>query len=234
MDAKEVKEALAREARREPKHHLKTGKSSHTEQEPTLGIPITEQRRIAKHHARLSSKETVRLLQSKVYEHRMTALLIMIEHYRKAGPKTRRGIHRTYLAHMRRVNTQDLVDTSAPILIGEHLLDKKDRRILYKLARGTVWEKRAALMATKTFIRHGETDDALRLAEIFLAEQQDPIQEAVGRMLGEIGKRVSQKAENEFLEAHHDDMPHTVLEYATRHLSKEERKRHLNGHGKRR
>lgn len=238
MDAKSVRAALKEKSQPQRaaklKRYFKAGRGGYAEREQFLGVPVAEQRRIAKEHREISSKETVRLLHSKVHEHRLTALLIMMEHYRKADPKTRHGIHKTYLAHMKWVDNWDLVDTSAPVLIGEHLTDRKDRRILYELARGTPWEKRAAMVATKTLIKHSETEDAFRLAEIFLHEQQDLIQKAVGWMLREAGKRVSQEKEDEFLAAHHEDMSRTTLRYATEHLPKQERKKYVNGNGKRR
>jgi len=237
MDARDVKKALQSSALPEKaetlKKYFKAGKGGYGEGDEFLGVPLPAQRRIAKAYAHLNSKETVKLLRSKVHEHRLTALLIMIEHYRKADPKTKEGIHKTYLAYIDCANNWDLVDTSAPILIGEHLLDKKDRRVLYRLARGTLWEKRAAMVATKTLIRHGETQDALALAEIFLHEQHDLIHKAVGWMLREVGKHVSTAQEKEFLQKHHEDMPRTTLRYAIEHLPEKERKKYLNNNHKR-
>ena len=234
MDANAVRAALEEKAQPEKsaklKRYFKAGRGGYTERETFLGVPMAEQRRIAKTHSHISSRETIRLLQSRVHEHRLTALLIMTEHYRKApDQKTRHGIHRTYLAHMRRINNWDLVDTTAPVLIGEHLLHKKDRRVLYKLARGTLWEKRAAMVATKTFIKHGETEDAFRLAEIFLPEQQDLMHKAVGWMLREVGKHIGIATEEEFLKKHHKDMPRTMLRYATERFPPEKRKKYVNG-----
>ena len=209
------------------KRYFKTGKGGYGEGDTFLGTTLAEQRRIAKTYSNLPSKETVKLLHDQAHEHRLTALLIMIEHYRHADLKTRHGIHRTYLAHMKWVNNWDLVDTSAPVLIGEHLLDK-DRRVLYKLARGTLWEKRAAIVATKTLIKHGEAEDTFRLAEIFLTEQHDLIHKAAGWMLREVGKRISADKEEEFLRKHHKEMPPTMLRYAIEHLPAKKRRAYLN------
>jgi 3-methyladenine DNA glycosylase AlkD len=112
------------------------------------------------------------------------------------------------------INNWDLIDLSAPNIVGNYLLDK-DRSILYKLAKSSsIWEKRISMLATFEFIGNGEVKDTLAIAEILVNDKHDLIQKAVGWMLREVGKRVSQVEEEKFLRKHYKTMPRTMLRYA--------------------
>jgi 3-methyladenine DNA glycosylase AlkD len=118
------------------------------------------------------------------------------------------------------------VDLSAPYILGDYLVDRTDRSVLYKLADSSIlWEQRIATVATLMLIRHGQFDDTMRLAEKFLTARHDLMQKAVGWMLREVGKR-DEKVLVEFLERNRTRMPRTMLRYAIEKFP-EERRRHF-------
>jgi 3-methyladenine DNA glycosylase AlkD len=158
-------------------------------------------------------------LQSKIHEHRLTALLILIQKYQAADDKVRKIIFTAYLKHRKWINNWDLVDLSAPNIVGNYLLDK-ERTILCKLAKSkSLWDKRIAVLATFEFIKNGQTEDPFRIAEILLNDSHDLIHKAVGWMLREVGKRIGRSTEEIFLKKHYRQMPRTMLRYAIERFS---------------
>ena len=112
------------------------------------------------------------------------------------------------------INNWDLVDLSAPNIVGNFLLDKK-KHVLYKLAGSAdLWERRISIMATFEFIKNGQIKDTLNIAALLLDDEHEIIHKAVGWMLRETGKRVSQTEEEKFLKKHYKNMPRTMLRYA--------------------
>ena len=192
---------------------FKTGEGQYGHGDAFLGVTVPEQRRIAKRFAALPQGELRTLLRSPVHECRLTALLILVRQYERGDASLRARIARFYLAHRARVNNWDLVDSSAPYILGRHLLDK-DRAVLYRLARSRrLWDRRIAIIATAAFIRAGDYRDTLAIAKLLLADPHDLIHKAVGWMLREVGNR-SLATEERFLKAHAARMPRTMLRYA--------------------
>lgn len=205
---------------------FKTGKGEYGEGDLFLGIPVPEQRKIARKYSDLSLKYIRKLLSSKIHEYRLVALLILIRQYGKASETVKKDIVYFYIENIRHVNSWDLVDLSAPKILGAYLMDK-ERSILYKLVRSdNFWEKRIAIMATFTFIRNNQFEDTFRIAKVFLHDQHDLIQKAVGWMLREIGKR-NQAEEEEFLSKHCSEMPRTMLRYAVERFDEQKRSVYL-------
>ena len=131
-----------------------------------------------------------------------------------------------YLKNTGRINNWDLVDLSAPQIVGGWLFDK-DRKILLKLAKSkSLWERRIAIIATLYFIRRDDFSSTLNLAEILLDDKEDLIHKAVGWMLREVGKR-SLKAEEAFLDTHCTMMPRTALRYAIEKFPEKKRQSYL-------
>lgn len=192
---------------------FKTGKGEYGEGDVFLGIVVPVQREVAGRHRGLSLPEIQRLLNSKMHEHRLTALFILIHRYKKADEKQKEAIVKLYLANTRNVNNWDLVDLSAPRILGEYLLDK-DRKMLYKMVKSNLlWDRRIAVLATFMFISKNDFKDSLKIAELLLKDRHDLMHKAVGWMLREIGKR-NQKAEEDFLKKHYRQMPRTMLRYS--------------------
>jgi len=193
---------------------FKTGKGEYGEGDVFLGIKVPVQRSVAKKYKDLSLKDVQELLKSKIHEHRLIALLIMMQKFDRAEDDEKKQIFELYLKNTNNINNWDLIDLSAPNIVGNYLLDK-DRGILYKLAKSkSIWEKRISVLATFKFIANGEVKDTLAIAEILVNDKHDLIQKAIGWMLRELGKRVSQADEEKFLKKHYKTMPRTMLRYA--------------------
>lgn len=207
---------------------FKTGKGEYGEGDRFLGITVPVLRKTALRYRTLDLDDIGRLLASPLHEYRLAALEILVWQYEKAGEECRERIVEFYLAHTAGVNNWDLVDASAPYIVGGHV-KTHPREVLYRLAESPMlWERRMAMVSTWALIRAGETEDALRIAEMLIADGHDLIQKAVGWMLREVG-RVSRPALLRFLERHYKGMPRTALRYAIEHLPPERRKRILAG-----
>lgn len=203
---------------------FKTGKGEYGEGDIFLGIKVPEQRELVrKYYKDLKIKDAEELLRSKIHEHRLTALLILVAKYKKADQDGKKKVFDLYLKNTKFINNWDLVDLSSRDIIGNYLLDK-DKKILYKLAKSKdLWEKRISIISTFEFIRYHKFDDVLKIAEILLHDKHDLIHKAVGWMLREMGKR-SQEIEEEFLEKHCKEMPRTMLRYAIEKFDEKKRK----------
>jgi 3-methyladenine DNA glycosylase AlkD len=174
-------------------------------------VPV--QRLIAKQHLNLDFSTLQEMLDSKIHEYRMTALFILVLRNVKADPAMKDQIFDFYVKNTRNINNWDLVDLSAPNIVGNYLLEK-DKSLLYTFAKSKyLREKRIAIISTFAFLKVGEYTDTFQIAEILLHDTHDLIHKAVGRMLREVGKR-SQFEEERFLKKHYKTMPRTMLRYA--------------------
>jgi 3-methyladenine DNA glycosylase AlkD len=206
---------------------FKSGKGQYGEGDIFLGISVPDQRKVAKKYLNLPLTDLQALLNSAIHEHRLTALLILVSKYRKADIPSKDEIFRFYLNNTENINNWDLVDMSAPKIVGEHLRDK-DTTILFKLAQSSnLWERRIAMLSTFTFIRYNDFDVAISIAEQLVHDDHDLIHKAVGWMLREIGKR-DQEIEERFLEKYARLMPRTMLRYAIEKFEANKRKFYLN------
>ena len=198
---------------------FKTGKGQYGEGDRFIGVTVPNTRKVAKAAAGLPLEVVEMLLESEWHESRLCALLILIEKYRK-DPET---IVRFYLNHTRWVNNWDLVDLSAPYILGDYLSEREDRSIIYELAGSSVmWEQRIAVVSTLMLIRKGQLEDTMRLAGMLLSARHDLMQKAVGWMLREVGKR-DEELLCGFLEKHKNVMPRTMLRYAIEKFSQNQR-----------
>lgn len=205
---------------------FKAGRGEYGEGDQFLGIRVPVLRQQVKQYRGLSQAETGLLLASPLHEVRLLALFLLVDQFLRGTEQQQAEIYTLYLANRRYVNNWDLVDSSAPYIMGMHL-HGRDKQILYTLvASGDLWERRIAMMATFYFIRQGQFGDALALARLLLADQEGLIHKAVGWMLREIGKR-DRALEEAFLQEHYRVMPRTMLRYAIEHFSQAERQEYL-------
>jgi 3-methyladenine DNA glycosylase AlkD len=211
--------ALANPERAEhSKYYFKTGKGEYGEGQVFLGLTMPQQREVAKKYKDLPLEQVQELIESKIHTYRMIALVILTIKYKK-NPKE---VFDFYLKNTQYINNWDLVDVTAHKIVGEYLLDK-DRAVLYSLAKSSeLWEKRISIISTFAFIRRGQLDDTIKIAEILLHDKHDLIHKAVGWMLREVGKKDKQTLTN-FLDKYHKEMPRTMLRYSIERFSSEER-----------
>ena len=169
------------------------------------------------------------LLDSPVHEVRLFAALALVRAYARGDAAARAEIFDFYLARAARINNWDLVDASAPGIVGRHLPPGKGRRILGRLAKSEVlWERRIAMVSTLEHIRRGHLDNTFWLAERLLKDPEDLMHKATGWMLREAGKR-DVDALRKFLVRHAGKMPRTALRYAIERLSPTERRKWMSG-----
>jgi len=207
---------------------FKTGKGEYGEGDIFAGIKVPVQRKIAKEFLNLNFTELKELLKSKVHEERLIALLILVEKYEKGEEKEKNKIFRFYINNRKRINNWDLVDLSAPKIIGHYLLNK-DKKLLYDLEKSeNLWDRRIAILATYSFIKSGNFDDALRISDLLLNDKHDLIHKAVGWMLREVGKK-NLAVEEIFLQPRYNKMPRTMLRYAIEKFPETKRKKYLEG-----
>ena len=206
--------------------YFKTAPGEYGAGDRFIGVRVPVLRRLAREFRALPLTEITALLRSPIHEERLLALLMLVNAGRRADETGRAAIFDLYLANLNRINNWDLVDSSAPPIVGRHLA-QRSRKILFRLARSkNVWHRRVAVLAAFYFIRQGDFADALRLAERLRDDEHDLIHKAVGWMLREIGKRDAAVL-GRFLDAHAARMPRTMLRYAIEKLSERARRRYL-------
>ena len=209
--------------------YFKTGRGEYAEGDKFLGLTVPAVRLLAKKYKDLPPGAIKALLASPWHEERACSLMLLGENFRKGAPAARKSIYEFYLRSTRSINNWDLVDMSAPGIVGGWLRDKS-RKPLYGLAGSKlVWERRIAVLACFNFIKDGESGDALAIARRLLGDDQDLIHKAVGWMLREIGKKCSEKVLLDFLEANYSRLPRTTLRYAIEKFPPGKRKALLAG-----
>jgi len=209
---------------------FKTGKGEYGEGDIFLGIVVPRQRELVKKYwDKINLDDIQVLLNSRIHEHRLTALLILVKKYKKANEKEKHEIFNFYLSNTKNINNWDLVDLSAPNIVGNYILAlNKNPDILFKLANSSsLWEKRISILATFEFIKNNRFDATIKIAEILMKDKHDLIHKAVGWMLREIGKREVCLLES-FLAKHNKNMPRTMLRYAIEKLPEAKRQFFLN------
>ncbi len=209
---------------------FKCGPGEYAEGDVMLGIPVPAQRKVAKKYAGLSLEDVRKLLAAPEHEMRFVGLVILTALYGRADAAGKKKIANFYLDNLQYVNNWDLVDTSAPQIVGDFFFNF-DRRggaaLLRKLARSkNLWERRVAIVATQYFIRMNEHALTLEIAEMLLGDEHDLIHKASGWMLREVGKR-DVRALEKFLDTHKSLMPRTMLRYAIERFPEKRRKAYL-------
>ncbi len=206
---------------------FKTGPGEYGSGDRFIGVVVPKVRQVAKVFESLPLTIVKKLLRSPIHEERQLALFILVLKFQKADEKERSTLFKFYVEHLRFVNNWDLVDGSAPYIVGPYL-HKKKRTLLFDLARSNnLWRRRIAILATLYFIKQGDFQDTLKLAKILLTDKEDLIHKAVGWMLREVGKK-DLAVEEDFLQKHCRKMPRTMLRYAIERFPEGKRSRYLN------
>jgi 3-methyladenine DNA glycosylase AlkD len=210
--------------------YFRTGPGEYGEGDRFLGIRAPALRRLVREYRGVALGEMETLLRSPWHEARLFALLLMVDAFARADGAGREAIHRMYLAGTRYINNWDLVDLSAPQIVGAQL-EGRDRSLLDRLARSeSLWERRIAMLATLHFIRRGDFAPTLHVAEMLVDDRHDLIHKAVGWMLREVANRDRDTAES-FLRRHHRTMPRTMLRYAIEKFPDDLRRHYMRRDG---
>ena len=200
---------------------FKTGKGQYGEGDKFLGVTVPNIREVAKEFKDVNFDVIKELIHSPWHEMRMCALMILVNNSKKSVSKE---IFDFYISQTKHINNWDLVDLSAPQIVGQFLLDK-DRDTLYKLTESDLlWDNRIAIVSTLTFIRNNDLDDTYRLSLKMMLHKHDLMHKAIGWMLREAGKRDSKRL-YDFVMANKSIMPRTMLRYCIEKFDKETRKK---------
>ncbi|MGZ3794231.1 MAG: DNA alkylation repair protein [Bdellovibrio sp.] len=208
--------------------YFKTGPGQYAEGDKFLGIKVPKLRQLANKCHDISLASTERLLHSPYNEARLLALFVMIHKYNKGDKKDQSFIYHLYLKNLKNINNWNLIDLSAPRIVGVHLINRS-RKPLFALAKSkNLWRKRIAILSTFYFISNRDFDDALKITEMLLQDKHDLIHKACGWALREIGKR-DVKVLEKFIQNHYKEMPRTTLRYSIERFSPRKRKAYLHG-----
>lgn len=209
---------------------FKTGPGQYGEGDRFLGVTVPEQRAIVAAAKDLPLKDIAALLASKIHEERLCGCLLLAGRGQRAA-KTQddaelKRLAEFYWQHRAGINNWDLVDSSAEHVLGPYYF-KRSRAPLFKMARSKrLWDRRYAVLATFHFIRQGDFQDTLRLAELLMEDRHDLIHKACGWMLREVGKR-DVSVLRKFLQSHAARMPRTMLRYSIERLPPAERRKFM-------
>lgn len=235
--AADIKQALSEQSSPEKAlksmWFFKTGKGEYGAHDQFIGVTVPEQRKIAKQFSDVSPAVIEQLLESKIHEHRLTALILLTDRFPKADSATKRVIYDFYINHMQAINNWDLVDTSAGKIVGGFLYTQSravQKRTLRQLAHSQdLWEQRIAIIATQYFIAQDDFEWTQTIADMLMQHPHDLIHKAVGWMLREMGKRGGSDVLEGYLRSRYKKMPRTMLRYAIEKLPEARRKQYLRG-----
>ena len=225
---------------------FKTGKGEYAEGDLFLGIMVPQARKLVKKFKDLSLSDLGKLIRSKFHEERLICLLILVDKFQntkyalsESAQREQKLVFEFYIKYRKGINNWDLVDLTAPKIVGAYL-ENKDKTLLYNFAKSkNIWERRIAMLSCFHYIYNGDCKDALKIADILKNVNHDLIQKAVGWMLREIGKRCSKKSEEDFLKKNYNPdapkgrgsdqkrrstLPRTMLRYAIERFPEKERK----------
>ena len=208
--------------------YFKSSAGEYSEGDKFIGVRMGDVFKLAKTYTEMSLGEIEKLLENPIHEARVGAVSIMDfqARHKKTDSTRRQELFELYLRRHDRINNWDLVDRSAPYVVGGYLSDKP-RKVLYQLARSkNVWERRTAIVSTFYFIRQGEVDDTFKIAELLVKDKHDLIHKAAGGWIREAGKKDRAKL-LVFLDRHAATMPRTMLRYAIEHLDPRQREHYL-------
>jgi len=210
------------------KYFFKTGKGQYAQGDQFYGLTTPQMNLLAKKYRELSLDELWILLQGKMHECRMIAVMILKMQF--CGKQNlREEIHRLYLkaAHDNKINNWDLVDVSAELLVGSMCGD--DISLLKKLAKSKIlWERRIAMIATFYYLKQNDPKPTITISQILMQDKHDLIHKACGWMLREMGKRCKEEYLTDYLDKNVLVMPRTMLRYAIEKFPEEKRLYYLN------
>jgi 3-methyladenine DNA glycosylase AlkD len=226
-EAKQKLEALASpDLAKSSGRFFKTGPGQYGEGDIFIGVKVPTLRAVSREFRLLPLEEVEPLLNSPIHEVRHLALMILVLQVAKSDHAHRRVVFDFYMQNTKFVNNWDLVDCSAPQVVGGFLMDKS-RKPLFDLAKSkSLWERRIAIVSTQHFIRQADFADTLAISQKLLKDKEDLIHKATGWMLREVGQKAEAVLEA-FLDQHGAAMPRTMLRYAIEKFPPDQRRAYL-------
>lgn len=230
MSARDAKQQLfslaSAEVAQSSVRFFKSGPEEYGAGDIFIGVKVPTLRAVAREFRSLPLSEIETLLNSPIHEERHLALIILVLQVTKCDESGRKAVFNFSLRNTMFINNWDLVDCSAPHIVGSFLLDKS-RKPLFKLARSPlIWERRIAIVSTQYFIRNNDFGDTIVISEMLLNDTEDLIHKATGWMLREVGQKAPPVL-NSFIDRYAADMPRTMLRYAIEKLPSEQRRAYL-------
>lgn len=222
-------ESLANRAdARQLARFFKTGPGEYGEGDRFLGIRAPALESVARRHQEVELGVLAELLEGAFHEERMVALRILRNRYRRTrSDSDRRRLARFYLDHPDGVDNWDLVDISAPWLIGGELVRGRLAGTVRRMADSSdLWIRRQAVVATLGPVRQGQLDPAPEICAVLVTDHEDLIQKATGWVLREVGKR-DRTSLTDFLDRHGTEMGRTAVRYSIERLPEDQRRHYL-------
>lgn len=213
-------------AKTNSKSFFKTAVGEYAAHDQFIGVSVPNIRLLAKQYPAATFATLAKLLQSAINEERLLALIILVNRYKISNIQDKQEIYNFYMANLRYVNNWNLVDSSAHLILGAHLIGTKDNCLLQLAQSDILWERRIAIIATWAFIKNNNLQPTYRIATQLLHDEHDLIHKAVGWMLREAGKKDETRLCT-FLDRYASEMPRTMLRYAIERLPETVRKGYL-------
>lgn len=233
MNSQMVKDALQQHASADDamflQKYFKTGEGQYGVGDIFIGVRVPVTRKICRQYRDLPLDQVQQLISSRVHEHRLAAVILLVDKFKRADQAGKHEIYEMYMRNVRDgyVNNWDIVDSSASYIAGAYLLGKS-HSVLEKMADSNdVWQRRVAVLSTFRFIDNGDPSTSIIIADKLLHDSHDLIQKAVGWMLREIGKRVDRNLLLQYLDEHAHEMPRTMLRYSIEQLLPSQRTHYL-------
>lgn len=227
---KDLRQYATKERKKTNEWFFKTGKGEYGEHDQFLGISNPDVRRVAKKYRDEDIAQLQQLIESEYNEDRLCSLIILVERFRrnKKSEQERKEIYDFYVKNLNHINNWNLVDLSAPHILGEYVVaHKSQKKVLNTLAGSdSQWNRRVCILATWAFTKRDDFIYTLKYAKQFLSDEEDLMHKAVGWMLREVWKRDSNVCEK-FLKENYDQLPRTTLRYAIERMKEQERQRLL-------
>jgi 3-methyladenine DNA glycosylase AlkD len=226
----ELKSKEDKERAQHSQRFFKTGKGEYGEGDVFIGLTMPVIRNTVKKYTDTSFNDLQTLLNSKIHEYRMAAIIILVNKYKKAKKDKfkQRQIYEFYLKNTHRINNWDLVDLSAPNIIGDFSNIEGTEMLKFMAKSKSIWERRIAMLSTFAFIKKRQYGETLAIADMLMKDEHDLIHKAVGWGLREVGKKNKEVLEI-FLKDRYKEMPRTMLRYAIERFPEERRKSYLLG-----
>lgn len=207
---------------------FKTGPGDYGAEDKFLGINVPVTRSIVKRYQKQSLIQDAKdLLDSEWHECRFAGALLLLHQYKTGTNLDRAIIYKTYLHH-HGLNNWDLIDFSAPRIVGVHLVSRSIAPLKKLVKSKSLWKRRIAVVSTLWMIREGRLDPTFELCESLMHDEHDLMHKACGWALREAGKKDQRRLE-QFLDKHLHHMPRTMLRYAIEKFPERKRKAYLHG-----